>query len=471
MNNFREWVPKWLAAGVILFSVLVIQSVSGMYGVVFQHIVLSNGLDAYDTWMMLRVMLVGSSCFFAIALKLKSLFSPKQALSLSLAVMLACLLVFQHIHSIPLMFAVCIISGFFQMYGTFETLGMLKIPVSEKVNFGFFISFVFLITLGSADIFGYAKTQLSLVFSEGTVLWATAAFLILSFVLVQVLMKHNKYDVPAVPARVWAFSISELVVLMVLVLSSVLIIFYQQENGWVRLAFHGSVSVLVAVAALSLVAFVALSRISGVSIIDKRSVLFREAIPIGTFFLILDFVMSTHNILQGKLLADSISVHQTRLVDFVGLVIGFVFSISVFRKGTNHIRLLTCAALSALLIYTALMFVASITGATTGIVMTLTSTLFLGASQMIMFCTFNAYLMDRLKIPLYFSSICVLGILRNCIGMPLGGAITSGILSTLQPGESAVPTMNSIYGVTALIVIALLLIIIRSHKLLNFKTN
>lgn len=335
----------------ILFSVLVIQSVSGMYCVIFQHIVLSNGLDVYDTWMMLRVMLVGTSCFFAIALKLKSLFSPKQAISLSLAVILACLLVFQRIHSIPLMFAVCIISGFFQMYGTFETLWMLKTPVSEKVNFGFFISFVFLIMLGSADIFGYAKTQLTLVFGEGTVLWATATFLTLSFALVQVLMKHEKYDLPAVPARVWAFSISELVALTVLVLSVVLIIFYQQENGWARWAFQGSVSVLVAVVALSLVAFVALSRISGVSIIDKRSVLFREAIPIGAFFLIMDFVVSTHNILQGKLLADNISIHQTRLVDLVGLVIGFIFSISVFRKGTNHIRLLTCTAFSVLLIY------------------------------------------------------------------------------------------------------------------------
>lgn len=117
------------------------------------------------------------------------------------------------------------------------------------------------------------------------------------------------------------------------------------------------------------------------------------------------------------------------------------------------------------------MFAATRTCATTGIVLTLISTLFLGTSQMILFCTFNAYLMDRLHVPLYFSSLCVLGILRNCIGMPLGGAITSGILSTLQSGESAVPTMNSIYGVTALIVIALLLIIICSHKLFNFKTN
>jgi len=49
MINFREWVPQWLAAGMILFSVLVIQSVSGMYGVIFQHIVLSNGLDTYDS--------------------------------------------------------------------------------------------------------------------------------------------------------------------------------------------------------------------------------------------------------------------------------------------------------------------------------------------------------------------------------------------------------------------------------------
>jgi len=66
-----------MAVGMILFSVLVIQSVSGVYGVIFQHIVLSNGLDAYDTWMMLRVMLV-----------------------------------FRHVHSIPGMFAICIISGF-----------------------------------------------------------------------------------------------------------------------------------------------------------------------------------------------------------------------------------------------------------------------------------------------------------------------------------------------------------------------
>jgi len=470
MVNFRRWVSQGLAVVLILFSVIVIQSVSGMYGVIFQHIVLSNGLDAYDTWMMLRVMLVGTSCFFAVALKLKSLFSPKQAISMSLAVILACMLVFQRVHSIPVMFAVCIISGFFQMYGTFEALGMLKTPVSEKVNFGFFISFVFLIMLGSADIFGYAKTQLSLVFGEETVLWTTAAFLIFSFVLVQVLMKHNKYDVPAVSARVWAFSLSELLALTFLVLSVVLIIFYQQENGWARWAFQGSLFVLVAVATLSLVIFVVLSRFSGVSIIDKRSVFFREAIPIAVFFLILDFVMSAHNMLQGKLLSGSISIHQTRLVDFVGLIFGFVISISVFKKGTNHIRLLTLTAFSSLLIYAAMMFVATRTDSMTGTVMVLSFSLFLGASQMILFCTFNAYIMDRLHAPLYFSSICVLGILRNCIGMPFGGAVTSGILSTLQPGESVLPTMNCVYGITMLIIIVFIFII-RSLETINLKIH
>jgi len=464
MINFREWVPQWMAVGLILFSVIVIQSVSGMYGVIFQHIILSNGLDVYDFGMMLRVMLVGTSCFFAIALKLKSLFSPKQAISLSLTVVLTCLLVFQHIHSMPLRLAVCIISGFFQIYGLFESLGMLKTPVSEKVNFGYFISFVFLITLGGTDVFGYAKTHFSLIFGEETVLLVTAVFLVLSFVLVQILMKHNKYAVPAVPARIWAFSLLEFFALIAFVLSALLIIFYQQENGWAHLTFQGHVFVLVAVAALSLVILVILSRLSGVSIVDKRSFFFKEAIPIGFFFLLLDFVMSAHNLLQNKLLTDYISIHQTRLVDLVGLIIGFVISISVFKKGKSQTKLLTCTAFSALLICSALMFAAANKSTMTGIVLTLSSSLFLGAGQMILFCTFNAYLMDRLQAPVYFSSMCVLGILRNCIGMPLGGAIITGILSSLQPGVSTIPTINSIFGVTMLIIIALLFMMLCSHK-------
>lgn len=464
MENFKEWVPGYLAWAMTVFAVIVIQSVSGMYGVIFHHITLANGLDTYDSLMMMRVMLIGTSCFFPLAIKLKSVFSPKQAATLSLSIVLICLMVFPMLQSMPARFVVGMISGFFQMFGTFELLGMFRIPVVSKSNFGVFISFVFLIMLGCADFFSYAKPRLALAFGEKQLLWITAAFIAGAIILVRIFMKSSKAPVPKLSGREWKINLLELLFLMIAVLAFVLILFQR------------SIIPLLIVGLLSSTAVIITSRRTGIRLIDKKSFCFKEAIHIGIVFLVLDFILAAGNMLQSKYISECTDwgayVPQLKLIDLTGLIIGYFISASTFRKGMDKITVLTCSAFASLLIYLALMLISTGAGPAYSGMLAFASSLFLGIGQMILFCVFNAYLMARLAIPLYFHSISLLGILRNCLGIPLGGSIVCGILSLQESGQSIISAINSIYTISALLVVAYLtLYLIKRNNTFLLKTN
>jgi len=438
--NFRSWVPGWLAVLSSLFVVIVSQSVCSMYGVLFHHIAQSDGLDAYDPMMMLRVMLIGGSCFFLVAIKLKSVFSPKEAISISLVAVLSSLAVLRHIHAVPAVFAVGIVSGFFQIYGTFEILGMFRIPFLKKTNFGVFISFVFLIILGCTDIFAYVKSKMTIAYGEDIVFMVTASAIALAFLLVQVLMKRGKPAIPPATKPFWAISLSELLFITLAVLALVLFVFHFEENGWARATFGQQAFPLLVIAVTAAAGYAIIARFSGVRLIDSRSFCFKEAIQIALIFLILDFALSSDKYVHiGP---------SNNLYDLAGLVIGFALSVAVLGKGKgDKTRFLTCTAFASVLAYAALMFISTRLGSAAGKGADWLPAVFLGIGQMILFCTFNAWLMERLSVPLYFHAMFLLGCLRNCIGVPLGGAIIVSVLSSLQPGKTAIPPMCCIYGI------------------------
>lgn len=302
--------------------------------------------------------------------------------------------------------------------------------------------------LGCADFFGYAKPRLALILGERNLLLITAASVAGALVLVQVFMKNCKACVSDVSKQEWALSLSELLLLIVAVLALVLILFQR------------AVIPLLLAAVLSSAGLVIISRRSGQFLICRRSFCFKEAIQIGLIFLILDFLLSANNILQGKLITEftrlGAHISALKLIDLAGLIIGFAVSILSFRKNTHNINSLACIALISILVGIVLMLTSTITNPTVSGLATFSSSLFMGTGQMILFCVFNTFLMDKLSIPLYFQSICLLGILRNCIGMPLGGSIICGVLSLLEPGESILPAIRGIYAASALLTISYL---------------
>jgi len=455
MTDFRDWVPKWLAFFLILFAALSIQSVSGMFGVAFHNVTLSNGLSASDTSLMLRVMLTGVSCFFAFALRLKSLFSPKQAISLSLAAVLVCMFIFPRLTSMSMRFLVCTISGFFQMYATFEAIGMMREPIMKKANFGIFLSFVILFTLGSIDIFGCIISWLSVSYGETMTLQITAAFPVTAFVLVQVLMKGRKPLLPAIPKREWTAYVIELLFLILLTIALLFLFYYVDENGWVHMTFNEAFIPLLIIAVLSCAGIFVIQRLSGVSLIGRQSYFFKEAIQIALIFLILDFLMVTQNILQTGFISDHsslvVSVTNMRLYDLAGIIIGFVISAALYRKGTDKTKVLTLLSSVSMLLYAVMMFLATRIDADAPVKLAYSSSIFLGISHLILFCIFNVYLMGRIGLASFFPAVCLLGILRNCVGMSLCGSIVYSSLASIQSMEELLPTMNHIYGTAVLL--------------------
>lgn len=137
MPMYRDFVPQGIRPWLYILVAFTFQLSGGVYLGSLNQMIGGMALMREDILMCMYSMLCGMSLYFPILFRMKFRFTNKTLLTASAVVMLACNIVAPHITCLPLLWAVCFISGMAKIQGTFECMSNIQLWMTPERDFTF----------------------------------------------------------------------------------------------------------------------------------------------------------------------------------------------------------------------------------------------------------------------------------------------------------------------------------------------
>ncbi len=138
MPMVRDFVPKPIRPWIYLLIAFGFQMGGGMYMGAMNDIRGEMALMREDVQMCNYCTLIGMSIYFPLLFRMKFRFTNKQLHTASAIVMLLCNLAAPHIRLLPLLWAVCFVSGMAKIQGTFECMSNIQLWMTPERKFTVF---------------------------------------------------------------------------------------------------------------------------------------------------------------------------------------------------------------------------------------------------------------------------------------------------------------------------------------------
>lgn len=155
MPMFRPWVPKVIQPWIYIITVFCIQFSSGMYLGALDAIRGTTGFMIEDLLMMLYAGLAGMAIYFPVLFRMKFRFTNRQLLCGAAITIGICNLITMHCQSIPVLWAVCFISGMAKIQGTFECMSNIQLWITPRRDFAVFFPVLHIVLLTAIEGSGF----------------------------------------------------------------------------------------------------------------------------------------------------------------------------------------------------------------------------------------------------------------------------------------------------------------------------
>ena len=152
MPMFRPGVPRRVQPWVYLFMAFTFQFSGGVYMGALNQMMGSLSLMREDLLMCLYANLAGMAIYFPLLFRMKFRFTNKTLLTTAACGVLACNLIVPHITCLPLLWAVCFVSGMCKIQGTFECMSNIQLWMAPKREFTIFFPVLHVVILCSMQL-------------------------------------------------------------------------------------------------------------------------------------------------------------------------------------------------------------------------------------------------------------------------------------------------------------------------------
>lgn len=461
LMNFRDWVPDWMRVVLYLLFLCSFQFSNGMYFTAFAQMQGAFSITQNDVAMMGQTVLIGLTMYFPLAFRLKFRFTNQTSLLIAALGQCGCNLIFPHLHSLPVMLAVCFLGGFLRLYGTFECFSNLLPKITPTYNYAVFLSFVFWIVLGFINVFDIISTHIIYELGWHYVHTTAICLTLLTAILVLVTMRHFR---PQPKAPLYGINWLGFATWSLFILSLIFVAQYGEQYGWLASPYiRAGLCLATLCLAYGIWAMYHLRH----PFIETGAFTLRNFWLILFLFLCLDILLSTQTVLQNTVVTailgmDQVHAADLKWLDFLGQTIGAIFCWWALTRRKWSPKTVLFVSFSAIALYALGMTRAVSYGMEAkGMYLPL---ILCGMGHAGVLIVLTVYAQATANFKYYFQILCLLGFIRTGVGAPIGDAIYSTALMglmNLRPDLEL--SIRELYGYSVLFAAAVLVLIAASR--------
>lgn len=161
MPMMRDFVPRQVRPWIFVIFAFCFQMSGGMYMGALNEIVSSRQLLREDITMCLYCNLAGMAVYFPLLFRMKFRHTNKFLLFCAAFGLAFCSLAAAYAPNLPVLWAVCVISGFCKIQGTFECMSTIQLWMTPKRDFRVFFPLLHIFILGAMQVSDYVAARMA----------------------------------------------------------------------------------------------------------------------------------------------------------------------------------------------------------------------------------------------------------------------------------------------------------------------
>lgn len=338
---FRGFVPKGVRPWVYVVFAFCFQLSGGVYMGALNEIVSSRQLLREDVIMCLYCNLAGMAVYFPILFRMKFRHTNKALLFVAASGLAFCSIAAAYAPSLPVLWAVCVLSGFCKIQGTFECMSNIQLWITPKRDFRVFFPVLHIVILGAMQVSDYLAARVAYVWGWEHMHWLMAGLFML-VALAVVMLTRRVHLMPVVPLSgvdwlgggLWLATLLQVAWFFC----------YGHTLDW----FHSPAMVCVGVGiAVTFLLAVARSFVAPNPYIAPEIWRVRRLAPAMLIVAIAEFCLASEHVLEEVFFEEGMRYSNMTIVGidfwaFVGVVVGCLFAL-VWMKllNLNAFRLTT----------------------------------------------------------------------------------------------------------------------------------
>ncbi|MCD8289429.1 MAG: hypothetical protein LUC26_05910 [Prevotella sp.] len=450
LMNFRERIPDGVRFWLYVFYLIVFQFSNGFYFTTMAQLTGERDLTMTDTHMFGQTVLIGLTCYFPLAFRLKFRFSNRTSLTVAAAALAIINLIFPHVHSFPIMLLLCYLGGFFRLYGTFECFSNLLPKITPTYNYAVFLSFVFFVVLASIHVFDWAAIQIIYFYDWQHVHLLAASLCLTVILVVNLTMRHYR---PVPKMMLYGIDPLGMVQWSIFILSAIYVAFYGEQYGWTA---DARIRLGIGVCLLMLaICFLRTNHIRH-SFIEWDAFRQPNLFNMLLLFLCLDILLGTQTVLQNTFTGGILGYGQRtaawlKFPEFIGGGAGALFCWFTRIKLRWHLKTLAFVSMFAVVVYDFMML--TVLSPATNIEKLWLPVAVLGFGHVGVFIALTVYAQAYSNFKYYFQVLCILGFMRTGLGDAIAEAVweraLTGTVGIHLANIGAAADLTSNVGATA----------------------
>lgn len=436
---FKEFLPTPVCIFCSLFFAMVFQFNGGVFIPTSLQMSSALGCLKEDVMMAGYASFIGMTVIFPILFRLKSRFTTRSILMAVCPVLICCNLITMHSQNIFVLVAICFISGFFRMWGTFECFSNIRLTVTPSGNFSVFYPVIYIVVLESIQLSGLAAIHISDWANWRYMHWFVIGLLALVWFCVFSLTRSFRagkkvplYGIDWIGGVLWG----------VVLFSVVFVCIYGEYYDWLDSVRIRGCVVLAVVATL-----VNINRMFSCRrpYIDPHVFGYRHFPVILFLFLMLCLFLTASSVLQEIFMAailkyDTLNAVSINWCVFAGILMGagiVFYRQVVLRKGY---KLLITIGFLLVVVYQYYMYF--LIHPNLNIESLYIPNLLKGIGYGVLYISLTIYIAKTVPFKHFFQGLCVLSFIRTSIATPLGTAILSRWLKYMQQENMGLLSRN-----------------------------
>lgn len=401
MPMFRAWVPEKVRPLVYLAFAVIFQLTGGVYLGSLAHMRGEMSLLQEDIMMCGYAGFIGLTMPFPLLFRLKFRFHNRQMLTLCAAMIILCNMVTLYTESLPVLWAVCFLAGWFKLWGTFECFSNIQLWMAPGRDFFRFFPLLYIVILSGIECSGI-MSELCCYYLT----WEYAPVIIISLLtavilLLQLLTVNFR---PGRPLPLYGIDWTGLVLWSLLLMELSFIFLYGEHYNWLD-----GMPIRYTLAASAVTGFFCIGRMRKVRhpYIEVTSWKYSNLAPAFIIFLFICIISSSSTVLE-----------------------------SAFSGAVVPLGRLTIAGMAAMTLYIFMMFFLISPE-------TPQSRLWLPAfirqfGYAIIFTSLTLYIQVQMPFQHFFQGLCIIGMARTVLGGAVGGAVYGYLMRYNMADQAAI---------------------------------
>lgn len=483
--NFKEWVPDGCRFWIYILFLVAFQFSNGMYFTAMSQMQGTHSLTMNDVKMMSHALLIGLTMYFPLAFRLKFRFTNRTSLIIAATGLAVCNLIVPHVDNPMALCLLAFVAGFFRLYGTFECFSNILPKITPTYNYAVFLSFVFFVVLGVIHLFDGISIRLIYHYDWQHLHLLAVGLLLTVILLATVLMRPFR---PMPKMLLLGIDWIGFVLWSIFILGAIFVVQYGHQLDW----FH-SPYIRMAVGAVLISLGFNLARMNYFRhpFLEIAAFKVNNLTSLLIAFLCLSILLASKNTLQNTFTGavmhwDALNVGTLKWIEFVGALLGALFSWYALVKLKWPHKLVTFIGFAMVVVYVASMYF--LMSPSTNIEKLYLPLICCNFGHLAIFIALTVYIQATAPFKNYFQILCILGFIRTGIGSPIGDAIyqhgITGLMNkhlssigyhvnaNLLGGmeklnhigtEAMVSTLRELYGYTFIFGIAVLILLAASR--------